>query len=113
LGLATETTVGVDVAYVSPEVAAIQGKGPTVVVGAPVLAIEILSPSDRHQDIAEKVQLYLNEGVKHVWIVDPDLPSVRVYHPNGKIELIDSSGVLTAEPEMPGLKINLSEVFDF
>jgi Uma2 family endonuclease len=108
-----EESVGVDVAYIPPEVAARQTNETSIVVGVPILIVEILSPSDNQRDIADKVQIYLKAGVQHVWIVDPDLPSVRVYRPNSKFDLIDAAGALSAEPDMPGLKIDLSRVFDF
>jgi Uma2 family endonuclease len=77
------------------------------------LVVEILSPSDTQKNVADKARVYLNAGVKHVWVVDPDLASVRIYRPNGEKNLIDASGILTAEPDMPGLKIDLNRVFDF
>src|SRR4051794_3550164 len=46
-----ETTVGVDAVYVSAEVAARQGEGTTLVDGVPILAVEILSPSDTQEEI--------------------------------------------------------------
>src|SRR4051812_20498514 len=41
-----ETTVGIDVVYVSAEVYAKQSTETTLIDGVPVLAVEILSPSD-------------------------------------------------------------------
>lgn len=108
-----DESVGVDLAYIPPDVAAKQTDESTIVVGVPALVVEILSPNDKQHDVAEKVHTYLKEGVKHVWIVDPDLPSVRVYRVHARFELVDASGVLTAEPDLPGLRIELSRVFDF
>ena len=48
--------------------------------GPPVLAVEILSPSDKHEDIVEKIRLYLEAGVV-VWVVDPDFRTVSVHRP--------------------------------
>src|SRR5262249_53397576 len=45
-----DTTVGIDVAYISPDLAARTPKSARLVEGPPVLAVEILSPSDKHQD---------------------------------------------------------------
>jgi Uma2 family endonuclease len=49
-----DTLVGIDVAYVSPEIVAIS---PNAVFfeGPSVLAVEVLSPSDSQEDIDEKV----------------------------------------------------------
>jgi Uma2 family endonuclease len=61
LGRDPATGVGIDVAYVSAEVAA---KAPELPYfeGPPVLAVEILSPSDTQEDIDEKRSLYLESG---------------------------------------------------
>jgi Uma2 family endonuclease len=112
-GKKDQTSVGVDVAYLSPEVASSQTDKPSIIVGVPTLVVEILSPSDTQKNVADKVRVYLNAGVKHVWVVDPDLASVRIYRPNGEKDLVDASGILTAEPDMPGLRIDLTRVFDF
>jgi hypothetical protein len=39
--------------------------------GAPDLAIEITSPSNRASDVQEKVTDYLDAGVRLVWVIDP------------------------------------------
>jgi Uma2 family endonuclease len=36
-----------------------------------LIAIEVLSPEDRHSRIDKKIRNYLNFGVQHVWVVDP------------------------------------------
>src|SRR5687768_13580507 len=51
-----ETTVGIDAAYVSAEVVA-ASTGLSWIEGLPILAVEILSPSDKHEDIVEKIRL--------------------------------------------------------
>lgn len=42
-----------------------------IVVVAPVLCIEVLSPEDRMSEIQEKVDEYLEMGVDSVWVIDP------------------------------------------
>lgn len=37
----------------------------------PDLAIEIVSKNDRYSDINDKVMLYLADGVRLVWVIDP------------------------------------------
>ncbi len=106
-----DTTVGIDAAYVSPEVASHEPDDTTLVVGAPILAVEVLSPSDTHEDITEKVDAYLRAGVRYVWIVDTHYQTVHVYRPNAKPRLFNLDEELTAEPEMPGLKVRVADIF--
>ncbi len=44
----------------------------------PLVVIEITSPDDRHQDLLEKLEEYRTWGVAHVWVVEPELKSLRV-----------------------------------
>lgn len=46
--------------------------------GAPVLLVEILSPSTKAFDLYVKRERYERAGVEHYWIADPDKPSVTV-----------------------------------
>lgn len=44
----------------------------------PLLAVEVLSPSNRGYDLVTKRNLYESAGVPSYWVVDPDEPSVTV-----------------------------------
>lgn len=37
----------------------------------PLLVVEVLSPANRRRKVEEKAELYLRNGVAHVWICDP------------------------------------------
>ncbi len=55
-----ETFVGIDVAYASADLVAMTtGRRQAFYDGPPILAVEILSPSDKHEDVVEKVNLYM------------------------------------------------------
>jgi Uma2 family endonuclease len=108
-----DTTVGIDVAYVSPEVLANTPKNSAFIEGAPVLAVEILSNSDTHGDVNEKLGLYRAAEVPVVWIVDPDLRTVLVIRPGQKPVLFGEGDILTGDPELPGLRIPISRIFRF
>ena len=46
---------------------------------APVLAVEVLSPSTRSIDVHLKRARYEAAGCASYWVVDPDLPSIRTW----------------------------------
>jgi Uma2 family endonuclease len=48
--------------------------------GAPDFIVEILSPKTAHLDTKSKRRIYARSGVKELWIVDPDLKAISVYH---------------------------------
>jgi Uma2 family endonuclease len=91
------TLVGIDVAYVSPELRARTPKGRKVVEGPPILAVEILSPSDVHSDVAEKG--------------DPDFETVAAYS-RDEPRLFSKGQELTAEPHLPGFRVRVAELFE-
>src|SRR5947199_9096262 len=59
-----DTTVGIDVVYISAEVASRESEDTTLIDGVPVLVVEILSPNDTLDQIDEKVDDYLQAGVR-------------------------------------------------
>jgi Uma2 family endonuclease len=46
---------------------------------APVLAVEVLSPSTRRIDLGSKRLAFEDAGMPTYWVVDPDGPSLRVF----------------------------------
>lgn len=106
------TIVGIDVAVVSREVGHfIQGKR-VVFDGAPILAIEILSPSDRVSEVEAKVDEYLSVGVKQVWIVSLHFHTVEVHRSNQPPALFTGTAELTVEPDLAGLKFTVADIFE-
>ncbi|MBY0526471.1 MAG: Uma2 family endonuclease [Gemmataceae bacterium] len=106
-----DTTVGIDLAYISPQLAAQTPDDTFLIDGAPVLAVEILSPSDQHEEIVNKVQGYLNRGVALVWVVDPDFRLVQVHRPGAVPETVNVLQELSGDPELPGFRVAVAEVF--
>jgi len=69
-----ELRLQVDAEHVRvPDVMVMRDSDPVdeIVVVAPLLCIEVLSPEDRMSEIQEKVDEYLDMGVNSVWVVDP------------------------------------------
>ena len=77
----------------------------------PVVAIEVLSPSDTHEGVTDKLFLYLSSGVTQVWMVDPDLKTVMIHRPDADQELFSSRQILTAEPDLPGFSVPVAQLF--
>jgi Uma2 family endonuclease len=64
-----------------PDVAIYAGAKPNAMVPTepPFVAIEILSPDDRHSEVMQKFEEYEAWGVRHVWLVDPHRRRLQVY----------------------------------
>jgi Uma2 family endonuclease len=50
------------------------------------LAIEIVSPDDRHSELTERLEDYRRWGVPHIWLVDPQLKRVYEYTESGLLQ---------------------------
>lgn len=59
----------------------------------PLVAIEILSPSQSEQETVEKAEIYLRHGVKSCWIVSPPLRTVTILLPDGRQEVFHRGSV--------------------
>ncbi|MEQ8225684.1 MAG: Uma2 family endonuclease [Candidatus Eremiobacterota bacterium] len=83
-------------------------------IGAPDLAIEILSPSTAYIDMKEKRHLYEREAVREYWIVDPVHKTVQTYILDGnqyKVPEVYSLEDKIKVSILPELEIDLALVF--
>jgi Uma2 family endonuclease len=106
-----ESLVGIDVAYVSAELVAQTDRSLAFYDGPPVLAVEVLSPSDKHEEIVEKVALYLGVGTV-VWVVDPDFRGVTVHRLGQDWETFNVRQELSGEPYLPGFRVPAARIFE-
>jgi Uma2 family endonuclease len=88
------------------------------IVGPPDLAVEVRSPSTWRHDVGTKKRVYEATGLPELWLVDTDADSVLVYRrttPDAAtfdVELELGRGEQLASPLLPGLAIDLAELFD-
>lgn len=87
--------------------------GDAVEVPAPVIVVEVLSPSTGARDVSTKLDGYFQvPGIAHYLIVDADLRKL-VHHARGEGDLIRtrilSHGSLRLDP--PGLEVEVSAMF--
>jgi len=107
-----DTTAGIDVAYISAELAARTPRDTWLIDGVPVLAVEVLSSSDTHEDVVEKIELYLDTGVRVVWIIDPDLRTMTVYRPDAKPTFFNSDQEYSGDTDLPGFQMKIADLFE-
>jgi Uma2 family endonuclease len=100
-----DTTVGIDLVYVSAEVVVRQTDETMLIDGVPTLAVEILLPDDTIEEIHEKITVYLSAGVPFVWVVNVYDRTVTVYRPDAEPELLNVRQELSGEPHLPGFRV--------
>jgi Uma2 family endonuclease len=108
----SETTIGVDAAYVPHDVLVTQTDESTIIEGVPTLIIEILSPSTKMLALDEKIDAYLDAGVAMLWIVDPRDETVTIYQPSKKPTLVNADEELTGGTVLPGFSIPVAQLFE-
>ena len=80
-------------------------------VGAPDLAVEVVSPGDTVGEVEEKVAEWLNAGTRMVWVVSPKLRTVTVYHSLIDVVMLTENDTLDGSDVVPGFRIALAEIF--
>ena len=80
--------------------------------GAPDLAVEILSPSNRRGEMHAKVADYLAAGARLVWVVDPKRKSVTTYRTLLSPRRLELNEAIDGEEVFPGLVIPLTAIFE-
>ena len=105
-----DTVRGPDVSFVfRPRV---EGRGSGFPVGAPDIAVEIVSPSDTAAGMARKVAEYLAAGSLRVWVVYPAGRRVVIHRADGPVISYGGGDVITDKELLPGFSLPLSEIFE-
>jgi Uma2 family endonuclease len=80
--------------------------------GAPDLAVEILSPTDRASEVQAKVDAWLSAGCSIVWVIDSQNRVLHShYRANNFVTVLTPKDTLTAEELLPGFSLPLAELF--
>ncbi|MFN7919813.1 MAG: Uma2 family endonuclease [Bryobacteraceae bacterium] len=74
------------------------------------IMIEIASPN-QGAELADKIEFYLHNGAKRVWLVDPQRRRIGIYSPDASPRSIEANGVLT-DDLLPGFELPLASIFD-
>jgi Uma2 family endonuclease len=85
---------------------------PKRLMGAPSLAVEVISYTSKRTDRLQKRQLYQEEGVPEYWVVDPDLRRVERWRPGDVAPEVLTERVMWRPVEDgPALEIDLEALF--
>jgi len=107
--LAPDVVLNPDVAFIGAAHLAKVDPDSWPIEGAPLLAVEIISPSNTAGEIARKIRHYLKGGCSQVWIIYPALRTVEVHEKHG-MNVIE--GVLREQYLFPGFSLDLAYLFD-
>lgn len=77
---------------------------------APDLAVESVSPNDTVCRLNDKVEEYLQAGVRLVWVIDPMTRIAFVHRPDGTVRKVLEDQELDGEDVIPGFRSRLGDV---
>jgi Uma2 family endonuclease len=81
-------------------------------LGAPELAVEIVSPSETARTLKRKIDSLLATGSLAVWVIYPDDHEVCVFLPDGTSFRRGINDVLTAPELLPGWELPVAKLFE-
>jgi len=85
-------------------------KKPYILV--PDLCIEVISPNDIYLDVDEKVDLYLADGVRLIWVFNPRKRNVKAYKlGSNEITRLTEDEILDGGEILPGFKLPVKDIF--
>ncbi len=100
-----------DVAFVRADRIPPGGVPSTAWDGAPDLAVEVLSPSNRFSEIMERVQDFFDAGTRLMWVIDPDKRNARIFAPDRAMRIAGEDGMLDGEDVLPGFTLPLAQIW--
>lgn len=99
-----------DLLYVSREKR--KSLGDDFVDGAPDIVVEVLSPSNRMQDLVKKAALYAMNRVSEYWVLDPDSESITVHQwKDGQYVALKSRKGIARSIVLAGFQVSNREIF--
>ena len=81
-------------------------------VGAPELAVEIVSPSETAETLYRKIELLLAGGSLAVWVIYPKNREVHVFLADGTSFRRGLNDVLTIPELLPGWELPVARLFE-
>jgi Uma2 family endonuclease len=83
-----------------------------IVIRAPSLAVEVLSPTNTKREMARKRREYFAGGCQVVWEVEPDTRQVRVYRSAEEFVTFEECETLDGGDVLPGFQLSIAKWFE-
>ncbi|MEO8392292.1 MAG: Uma2 family endonuclease [Chloroflexota bacterium] len=84
------------------------GEKPFILI--PDVCVEVISANDNYLDVDDKVEGYLNDGVRLVLVINPRRKAIAVHTTEGIVRLTETD-TLDGGDVLPGLSIPVSALF--
>lgn len=78
---------------------------------APELVVEIVSPSDRWDELRQKIQDYFSIGVERVWVCEPEQQDILVYRAPDAYTRVGMDETLHGDGILQDFQLRVAEIF--
>lgn len=106
-----DTVRAPDVAFVAKSRIPSGGIPEKFIPFAPDLVAEVVSPGDTLIEVEEKVQDWLDAGVRLVWVVNPKRRTVTIHRPGADPRVLRESDLLSGEDVVADFSLRIAELF--
>jgi Uma2 family endonuclease len=79
--------------------------------GAPDLAVEVVSPSERVSDLLAKMAEYFESGAQEVWLLFPERKQAHRYRADLTVEVLNEDDILHGAPLLPEFAVRVGDLF--
>lgn len=80
--------------------------------GAPDLAVLVVAPTDKFDEVEAEIHELMDAGTRHVWILRPRVRMITVHRSRTELAIMGDKETLTAEDVLPGFQLPVHRVFD-
>jgi Uma2 family endonuclease len=77
----------------------------------PDFVVELRSPSDSLKPLQDKMQEYIDNGLRLGWLIDRKEQTVYVYRPDAPVEPLHQPETISGEAVLPGFVLELSKIW--
>lgn len=77
----------------------------------PDLVVELASPSDVLPELRRKMAAYIANGARLGWLLLPQEHAVEVWSPTLEPQIMQHASIVSGAPLLPGLQLDLEEIW--
>lgn len=77
----------------------------------PDLAVEVVSPNDRADELSKKIRDYFEHGVRLVWVLYPTVKQIYMYTSLEHVRVLGADQVVDGGDVLPGLRLPIEPLF--
>ena len=101
-----------DVAFIHRNHLPPGGRRRSFIEGAPDIAIEVVSPNDTAQEMAEKTYEYQLAGTQEVWFLYSDLRRMAIHRRGSEPRSYTTDDTLEGGDLLPGFSLKVGDLFE-